>query len=156
MSAVPDVAVIPGDDRPGPVLDLDNGPFFAGLRRHVVVVQECDACGRRRFGRVGACPYCGASGGTDVEVAGDGAIYSFVRVHRPLTPSMADDVPYAVATVDLDAGVRMLGRVEPPEAAAIGVRVTALFVEHADWTELRFAAGVAGGTAAEPGAPEPA
>ena len=65
---------------------------------------------------------------------------------------MADDVPYAVATVDLDAGVRMLGRVEPPEAAAIGVRVTALFVEHADWTELRFQTVAA----PESGSPEPA
>jgi len=156
VSAAADRPVVPGDHRPGPVLDLDNAPFFAGLRRHVVVVQECDACGRRRFGRVGACPYCSAPGGTDVEVAGDGTVYSFVRVQRPLTPSMADDVPYAVATVDLDAGVRMLGRVEPPEAAAIGARVTALFVDHADWTELRFAAEVADESAATSGAPEPA
>jgi len=126
------------DGRPGPVLDPDNAPFFAGLVRGVVVVQECDGCGRRRFGRLGACPYCGEPGGTDMEVSGEGSIYSFVRVQRALTPAMADDVPYAVATVDLDAGVRMLGRVEPPEAAAIGVRVVPTFVDHGDWTELRF------------------
>jgi len=125
---------------PGPVTDLDSEPFFAGLRRGVIVVQECDACGRRRFGRLGACPYCGTPGGTDVEVAGDGLIHSFVRVHRALTPAMADEVPYAIATVALDAGVRMVGRVEPPEAAAIGVRVTPRFVDHDEWTELRFTA----------------
>lgn len=123
---------------PGPVIDPDSEPFWAGLRRGVVVVQECAVCRRRRFGRVGACPYCGAPGGTDVEVSGAGIVYSFVRVHRALTPAMADDVPYAVATVDLDAGVRMLGRVEPPEAAAIGVRVEPRFVDHGNWTELRF------------------
>lgn len=127
------------DHRPGPVLDLDNAPFFAGLARGVVIVQECAACGRRRFGRLGACPYCGTPGGVDMEVSGEGTVYSFVRVQRALTPAMADDVPYAVATVDLDAGVRMVGRVEPMEAAAIGVRVVPAFVDHGDWTELRFA-----------------
>ena len=123
----------------GPVTDLDSEPFFAGLRRGVIVVQECEECGRRRFGRLGACPYCGTPGGTDVEVSGEGTVHSFVRVHRALTATMADDVPYAIATVELDGGVRMLGRVEPPEAAAIGVRVGPHLVDHDDWTELRFA-----------------
>ncbi|MFN8026760.1 MAG: OB-fold domain-containing protein [Acidimicrobiia bacterium] len=123
---------------PAPVTDLDSEPFFAGLRRGVILVQECAACGRRRFGRLGACPYCGASGGTDVEIGGTGTVHSFVRVHRALTAEMADEVPYAIATVELDDGVRMLGRVEPPEAAEIGVRVGPRFVEHREWTELRF------------------
>lgn len=123
---------------PRPETDLDSEPFFAGLRRGVIVVQECDACSRRRFGRLGACPYCGTPGGTDVEIPGAGVIHSFVRVHRALTPAMADEVPYAIATVALDAGVRMLGRVEPAAAAAIGVHVVPRFVDHGDWTELRF------------------
>jgi len=127
-----------GDTR-GPVTDVDSEPFFAGLRRGVIVVQECEECGRRRFGRLGACPYCGTPGGTDVEVSGEGTVHSFVRVHRALTGTMADDVPYAIATVELDDGVRMLGRIEPPEAAAIGVRVGPHLVDHDDWTELRFA-----------------
>jgi hypothetical protein len=130
-----------GDGRPGPITDLDSEPFWAALRRGAVVVQACDECGRHRFGRVGACPYCGAPGGSDVEIAGTGTIYSFVRVHRALTDAMAGDVPYAVATVDLDGGARMLGRVEPPGAARIGAHVSPVFVDHGDWTELRFRAG---------------
>lgn len=125
---------------PAPATDLDSEPFFAGLRRGVIVVQECGACGRRRFGRLGACPYCGTVGGTDVEVSGAGVVHSFVRVHRALTAAMADDVPYAIATVELDDGVRMLGRVEPADAAEIGVRVVPLLVDHGEWTELRFTA----------------
>jgi uncharacterized OB-fold protein len=126
------------DGLPGPVTDLDSEPFFAGLRGGVIVVQECGACGRRRFGRLGACPYCGTPGGTDVEISGEGMVHSFVRVHRALTAATADEVPYAIATVALDGGVRMLGRVEPPEAAEIGRRVVPRFVDHGEWTELRF------------------
>jgi uncharacterized protein len=126
-------------DRPGPVTDLDSEPFFAALRRGVIVVQECGECGRRRFGRLGACPYCGTPGGDDVEISGEGVVHSFVRVHRALTPTMADEVPYAIGTIALDDGVQMVGRVEPPDDAAIGVRVRPLLVDHGDWTELRFA-----------------
>ncbi len=121
-----------------PVTDLDSGPFWEGLRRHVVIVQACGACGRHRFGRLPSCPYCAAVGGADVEVPGMGTIYSFVRVHRAMTDDMAGEVPYAVATVDLDGGARMLGRVEPAERAAIGARVAPRFVVHDTWTELRF------------------
>ena len=121
------------DARPGPHLDPDNAPFWAGLQRGVVVVQECEACGRRRFGRLGACPQCGRPGGIDVEVSGEGTVYSFVRVHRALTPDAPDDLPYAVGTIDLDGGARVLGRVEPPDAAASGVRGVPRFVDRVDF-----------------------
>ena len=38
-------------------------------------------------------------------------------------PATVDEVPYCVATVDLDGGGRMFGRVEPPEAVEIGLAV---------------------------------
>ena len=102
-------------------------------------MQECPACGRRRFPRLPACPYCAAEGGEDVEIAGTGTVYSFVRVHRALTPAMVDEVPYCVATVDLDDGGRLFARVEPAGAVEIGLSVTPTFVDHDRWTELRFA-----------------
>jgi uncharacterized OB-fold protein len=53
-------------------------------------------------------------------------------------------VPYVIATVDLDAGARMVGRLAG--APAIGARVAHEFVDHDTWTELRFrpAAGLPG------------
>ena len=86
----------------------------------------------------GACT--DATGSFDASLLDAVTIYSFVRAHRALTDTMAGDVPDAVATVDLDGGARMLGRIEPPGAARIGARVTPLFVDHGDWTELRFCA----------------
>jgi uncharacterized OB-fold protein len=122
-----------------PTTDLDSAPFFDGLRRHEVIVQCCTECGRARFGRLGSCPHCGTLGGHDVTVSGRGVVYSFVRVHRALSPAMAGEVPYAVGTIELENGARLLGRVEPVEACAIGVPVEPEFVDHGTWTELRFA-----------------
>jgi uncharacterized OB-fold protein len=137
MVAEPDVDA--GARPPGYEPDADADPWWDGLRAHRVVVQACPACGRHRLPRMPACPWCGTAGGDDVAVAGTGVVYSFVRAHRALTDAMADDVPYAVAAVDLDGGARVFARVEPPSAARVGLRVRPLFVDHATWTELRVA-----------------
>ena len=124
---------------PGYEPDRDGDPWWEALATHRVVVQACPACARHRLPRMPSCPWCGAAGGDDVEIAGTGVVYSFVRAHRPLTPAMVDAVPYAVAAIDLDGGGRVFARVEPPEATAIGVRVRPTFVDHDGWTELRMA-----------------
>jgi uncharacterized protein len=123
---------------PGPVVDEHSAPYWDGLVHRRILLQVCAVCHRRRFPRMPACPYCGAPGGDDVEAPGTGTVYSFVRVHRALTPAFANDVPYSVATVELDGGSRVVGRVVPPDQASIGLRVGPDFVDHDGWTELRF------------------
>lgn len=123
---------------PVPQIDDDSRPFWAALDEGRVIVQICAACGRQRFPRLGYCPWCATPGGDDLEVTGTGVVYSFVRAHRALTEAMVDEVPYAVATITLDGGARMLGRTEPPEAVEIGASVEPFFVAHEQWTELRF------------------
>jgi uncharacterized OB-fold protein len=108
------------------------------LAEHRIVLQECDGCGRRRFPRLPACPYCGRPGGRDVDVPGTGEVYSFVRAQRALTPAFVAEVPYSVATIALDGGGRIVGRAVPPDRVAIGVRVGPQFVDHETWTELQF------------------
>jgi hypothetical protein len=64
----------------------------------------------------------------------------FVRAgHVAVSPGYAGDLPYAVATVELAEGPRLLSRVDPPATLAIGDRVVARFVDHPTWTELYFA-----------------
>ena len=53
-----------------------------------------------------------------------GQVYSFVIYRRAFHPAYATEVPYAVALVELDEGVRLLLRIVdcPPETLKIGVR----------------------------------
>jgi uncharacterized protein len=59
--------------------------------------------------------------GESVTIAGAGVVYATTVVHRP------DEEPYNVCLVDLDEGVRAMGRVEgvAPEDVTIGLRVQA-------------------------------
>ncbi|MCU1395013.1 MAG: hypothetical protein JWM34_3441 [Ilumatobacteraceae bacterium] len=142
----PDDPVAIAVNAPPPTPDEHSAPFWAGLAERRIVIQQCAACSRRRFPRMPTCPYCGAEGGVDVEAAGTGTVYSFVRPQRALTPAYAELAPYAVATVDLDGGARMFGRVVPAAACAIGLRVRPDFADHPGtdqpgrmaWTELVF------------------
>jgi uncharacterized OB-fold protein len=140
------IAIAP--DAPPPVPDEESAPFWSALADRRIVLQHCPSCGRRRFPRMPTCPWCGAGGGDDVEVPGTGTVYSFVRPQRALTPASAPLAPYAVATVDLDDGGRMFGRVVPADACRIGLRVVPAFADHPGdrsvieggtaWTELCF------------------
>ena len=73
------------------------------------------------------CPECGGSELEWRDVEGRGAVYAVSVQYRPGNPMMKDRVPYAVALVDLDAGVRMMSNVVggDPETVAVGDLVEA-------------------------------
>ena len=50
------------------------------------------------------------------------------------------EVPFTIATVELEEGARAFGRLEGSEPGAPGGAVVATYVDHAEWTELRFIA----------------
>jgi uncharacterized OB-fold protein len=120
------------------VPDVEGEPFWQGLQRGQVVVQACRACGRRWIPRLPGCPYCRAQEITEVTAPGTGTVYSWIRVHREIGDASSGDVPYVVATVDLDAGGRVFGQLDPPDRAAIGLRVAPQLAPRDGWTELRF------------------
>ncbi|HVM63480.1 MAG TPA: OB-fold domain-containing protein [Acidimicrobiales bacterium] len=121
-----------------PEPDADSAAWWDGLRAHRVVLQRCDACGRARFPPMPSCPWCGGRGASALDASGRGTVYSYVTAHQAVSPGYAGELPYTIATVELDEGPRVLGRVEPPLAASVGAEVQAVFVDHPEWTELRF------------------
>ena len=120
-----------------PVPDEDSAPYWAGLREHRLELQRCDACGEVRFPRMPACPRCGSPEWSAYQATGAGRVYSWIVVQRALPPFEAADLPATIATVELDEGCRLLGRLVTG-AAGVDVRVSADYVDHADWTELVF------------------
>ena len=67
---------------------------------------------------------------TDYQVAaGTGTVYSFVVHHAPRVPGRA--LPFVIALVELEEGVRMLGQLRgvDPSEVAIGMAVTVEFLD---------------------------
>ncbi|MBI5088634.1 MAG: OB-fold domain-containing protein [Actinobacteria bacterium] len=136
--------VVPADaDRSsgsGPTPDRDSAPYWESLREHRLTVQICDSCNELRFPPMPGCPRCGTPDGRWVEAPTSGTVYSWVRVHRSSSQEFAASAPYVIATVELAPGCRIFARLEPNDAAAIGIEVEPCFVDHAEWTEVRFRA----------------
>lgn len=123
--------------------DLDDpvsGPFWRGLRDRRILIQHCGTCGAPRWEPASVCPECLAPEGDLRDVTGTGSLWSFTVYHRALNPGLRDEIPYAVGLIELDAGVRMLGRLAGPlESLQIGASVEAVFcpltpdVTRLDW-----------------------
>jgi uncharacterized OB-fold protein len=69
-----------------------------------------------------------------VHASGRGTLYSFTVCHRPGMPGFGDEVPYVVALVELEEGVRMVANIVSVPAAdvRIGMPLRAVFEPRGD------------------------
>ena len=135
--------------RPAPlVTELSEG-FWQGVREGRLVIQRCVACGLLRHYPQPMCPACRSLGFDWAPVSGRGRIYSYTIAHRAFHPAWQAHVPYAIATIELDEGVRMVCDLlgTPPEAVAIDARVEVFFEDlpaQGPMPRFRLAEGGAG------------
>jgi hypothetical protein len=123
---------------PGPAIDDDSAPFWTALRQRRIELQKCSECKEIRFPPMPGCPRCGSPDAEQVIATGRGRVYSWIVVHRALGTITEEMVPRTIATVELDEGCRVLGRISGDARADLPV--TASYVDHDGWTELTFAA----------------
>lgn len=100
--------------RPLPQIDPDHAEWWAGLRRHELLVQECPRCRKQLFPPQSMCPYCHSPEMGWHRSSGVGKVYSWVVVRRPSHPWFADKVPYAVVVVEMQEGFRFVGSIDCP------------------------------------------
>ncbi|SRR6266487_227718 len=114
---------------PLPKPDKDSQTYWDAARRHELVLQRCGECNRFRFYPRLICPYCLSYQFEWRRASGRGAIYSFTVIHRPPSPAFRDRVPYVLALIDLEEGVRMMSNVVDcdPRAVGIGMAVEVTF-----------------------------
>lgn len=100
--------------------------FWDATKQRRYLVQWCGACARPIFYPRDVCPHClGAGDLAWRESKGTGTVYAVSVQHRPANPTMADAVPYAVALVDLDDGIRLMTNVVgcEPDTVVVGQAV---------------------------------
>ena len=90
---------------------------------------SCPACGHVQHYPRPWCTNCLHEAPEFVEASGEGTIYTFTVIRRSPLPAFAARVPYVLAFVDLDEGVRLVTNVVEcdPDTVRIGQRVRARF-----------------------------
>lgn len=124
--------------RPKPAMNHDSAFYWEGLKRGELLAQRCAGCGVLRHPPRAACGRCPSLDWAPVALAGTGSIYSYTIHHHPPIPGF--EMPYVVALVELDEGVRMLANtigIEPGDVT-VGMRVRAEFVAIDDELTLPF------------------
>ena len=91
-----------------PEADPDSRPFWEGCRAHRLLLQRCADCGAWRFPPGRWCARCRSPRAEWRPASGRGRVYSWIVVTHPVPREVYDrEVPYVVALVELEEGVRM-------------------------------------------------
>jgi uncharacterized OB-fold protein len=111
--------------RPLPRIDEESRGYWEALARHELYVQECGECRLRRFPPRAVCPACCSPSITWIRCAGRGTVYSFTVTHQNQAPGFRERLPYVLAVVELEEGVRLMTNVVgcAPAAVRIGMPV---------------------------------
>jgi uncharacterized protein len=129
---------------PRPTPDVDSAPYWAAARDGRFALCRCTSCRQWLQPPLERCRYCAAATSFE-EASGTGTIYSFIVIRHPSVPAFVRRLPYVVALVDLDEGVRLPGRIVgmDPEVVQVGLRVQGEFDRLAGADDPAFVFGPA-------------
>jgi len=129
-------------DKPYPIPTSTSKPFWDGLARHQVRIQQCRACQSWIVYPRVICPRCWAPDLDWKAIPGTGTLYTFTICRRPTHPLFADEVPQLLAVVQLDEGPCLTSTVVNVDEADIrvGMRLKPFFDDIAgrNVTMLRY------------------
>lgn len=83
-------------------------PFWEACKRNELVIQRCADCGAAIFYPKYYCAECLSGNLIWEKASGRGTIYTYTVVHSYAPSGFADSVPYVLAIVELEEGVRMM------------------------------------------------
>ncbi len=116
---------------PLPRPDHDTQPFWDAAQEGRYVVPRCVACGVGHWPPGPMCPHCFGAEIAWGDAPTHGTVYSWVVATHPVAEVLVDQVPYAIALIDLEPGVRVVGNVVgcDPSAIQAGLAVEVFFEE---------------------------
>ncbi len=124
--------------RPLPAATPASAEYWAGCRRHELLIQRCRDCGGHQFYPRILCAACHGRSLDWVRASGRGTVRSYTIVRRPISEAFSEDVPYVVALVALAEGPTMMSWVVdcPPEKLRVGLAVAVAFDDRPEGVTL--------------------
>ena len=115
--------------KPLPRIDEDSRGYWEALARHELYFQRCRDCGTKRFYPRALCTECLSQATDWVRASGRGSVYTFTVTHQNQAPGFREELPYVLALVELEEGVRMMTNIVgcAPGSVRIGMPVELVF-----------------------------
>ena len=115
--------------RPRPETRNAGRAYWKAAAEGRFVLPHCMRCDKPFWHPRPHCPVCGAYDVGWKPASGRGTVHTFTIVRQSGDPYFRERVPYVVAMIELDEGVRMMSNIVDcePDAVAIGMRVAVSF-----------------------------
>ncbi len=119
----------PNYSKPLPHIDEENRPWWEALKRHELYLQKCRDCGAMRYYPRAQCPQCLSPRTEWIRSSGRGKVYTFTVTNQNQAPGFRESLPYVMAYVELDEGLKMLTNIIDcrPEQVRIGMPVEVVY-----------------------------
>ncbi len=110
---------------PKPGVDWETRAYWEGCGRHELILQRCRSCGTLQHRPRALCVSCLSDEIEHFPASGRGTVYSFTVTHQNQAPGFREALPYVLAYVELEEGVRLLTNIVgcSPEDVRIGLPV---------------------------------
>lgn len=119
--------------------DGDSHMYWEGIAQGELRIQRCAVCARSVFYPRSLCPHCHSDQLSWIVATGKGTIYTYTVAHQAYG-AFASELPFVIAIVELEEGVRMMTRIvdAPRERIAIGAQVHVSFQTNAEGFTLPY------------------
>ncbi|WP_280156376.1 Zn-ribbon domain-containing OB-fold protein [Piscinibacter sp. XHJ-5] len=120
--------------RPQPIATAETARYWRAALEGRLEIQHCPACARHQFYPRPFCTQCLSDQIEWVQASGRGRVYTYTVCHVAAHPAFESRVPYAIAMVELDEGVRLLAGVVDSDLdrLSVGARVQVCFERISD------------------------
>ena len=110
--------------------------FWAGTREGRLLIQTCKDCKSTIFYPRKRCPECWSGNLDWLQASGKAKVFTFSTAYAMVEPKFMDELPYTLAYVDLEEGVRMMTRIVgcAPEDVHFDMEVEVTFHERAGFS----------------------
>lgn len=109
------------ETKPAPHPSALTQPYWDGTMAGELRIQHCAACGRMRHYPRYLCEACHSFEVTWKPASGRGAVHSWTVAHHAFHPGFKEELPYTLVVVDLEEGVRALGRFSARDGAGLRI-----------------------------------
>jgi uncharacterized OB-fold protein len=93
--------------KPVPTPSPESLPYWEGTAQGELRIQRCLDCTKYYFYPRSGCPNCASTNVTWEKASGRAKLHTYLISHRGMG-GFADQIPYAIAVVELEEGPRMM------------------------------------------------